>query len=116
MSASSTRPLAVVTGSDSGIGRAAAVALAEAGYDVGVTWHEDRDGAAGTAAEVEGHGRRAVVEQLDLADAPGAAKAIAALVDGLGGLDVLVNNAGGAESHPSSSTRSQTGRRRSTST
>jgi NAD(P)-dependent dehydrogenase (short-subunit alcohol dehydrogenase family) len=91
---------AIVTGSDSGIGRAAAVALAEAGYDVGVTWHEDRDGAAGTAAEVERHGRRAVVERLDLADPPGAAKAIAALVDGLDGLDALVNNAGGAASHP----------------
>ena len=91
---------AIVTASDSGIGRAAAVALAERGYDVGVTWHEDRDGAAGTAAEVEAHGRRAVVERLDVADADGAAETIGRLIDGLGGLDVFVNNAGGAAGHP----------------
>ena len=85
---------AIVTGADSGIGRATAVALAESGYDVGITWHQDRDGAADTAAEVEGHGRRALVERLDLADPAAAAAAIGALVDGLGGLDALVNNAG----------------------
>ncbi|HEX2071662.1 MAG TPA: SDR family oxidoreductase [Thermoleophilaceae bacterium] len=95
-----TASRAIVTGSDSGIGRATAVALADAGYDVGITWHEDRDGAAETAAEVEGHGRRAVVERLDLADPTGAAAATATLIDGLGGLDVLVNNAGGAPPHP----------------
>ncbi|HEX2162287.1 MAG TPA: SDR family oxidoreductase [Thermoleophilaceae bacterium] len=100
MSETAAARRAIVTGSDSGIGRAAAVALAEAGYDVGITWHEDREGAAGTAAEVERHGRRAVVEQLDLADAVAAAATIRTLVDALGGLDLLVNNAGGAASHP----------------
>ena len=36
--------LAIVTGSDSGIGKATAVELARAGYDVGITWHEDEEG------------------------------------------------------------------------
>jgi NAD(P)-dependent dehydrogenase (short-subunit alcohol dehydrogenase family) len=50
---------AIVTGSDSGIGRATAVALARAGCDVGVTWHSDEDGARGTAKEITELGRRA---------------------------------------------------------
>ena len=45
---------AIVTASDSGIGRATAVALAAAGLDVGVTWHSDEAGAQETAAEVRG--------------------------------------------------------------
>jgi NAD(P)-dependent dehydrogenase (short-subunit alcohol dehydrogenase family) len=91
---------AIVTGSDSGIGRATAVALAGAGYDLGITWHEDRDGAVETAEEVQRHGVRTVVERLELADAPAAVAAIDALIEGLGGVDVLVNNAGGAATHP----------------
>jgi NAD(P)-dependent dehydrogenase (short-subunit alcohol dehydrogenase family) len=87
-------PTAIVTGSDSGIGKATAVALAEAGYDVGVTYRSDEDGARDTVREVEAHGRRAVVWQLDLSQLPGAADTIAELADELGGLDVLVNNAG----------------------
>ena len=59
-------PIAIITGADSGIGKAPAVALAERGYDVGITWHEDDAGARDTAREVEGHGRRAEVRQLDL--------------------------------------------------
>ena len=49
---SSVPPLAIVTGADSGIGRATAVALAVAGMDVGVTYHRDESGAEETAAEV----------------------------------------------------------------
>ena len=59
---------AVVTGSDSGIGRACAVALAEAGCDVGITWHTDEAGARNTATEVEAAGRRAEVAHLATAD------------------------------------------------
>lgn len=54
------RPEAVVTGSDSGIGKATAVALAEAGFDVGVTWHSDETGAKGTVEEVAALGREAL--------------------------------------------------------
>jgi len=85
---------AIVTGSDSGIGRATAVALAAAGIDVGITWHTDQDGAEETAAEVRSHGSRAVVTRLDVADIPACGDVIDGLVDELGGLDVFVNNSG----------------------
>ncbi|MFL6139091.1 MAG: SDR family oxidoreductase [Frankiaceae bacterium] len=91
---------AIVTGSDSGIGRATAVALARAGCDVGITWHEDEEGANGTADEVRAAGRRAAVGRLDLAELPYAADLVDELADQLGGVDVLVNNAGTGISAP----------------
>jgi NAD(P)-dependent dehydrogenase (short-subunit alcohol dehydrogenase family) len=92
--------VAVVTGSDSGIGRAAAVALADDGFDVGVTWHSDEDGAQSTAREITERGRRAEVRQLDLTSLPEAADRIDELCEALGGIDVLVNNAGAGVSSP----------------
>ena len=65
--------VAIITGSDSGIGKATAAALARDGFDIGITWHEDEAGAKRTADEVRGHGRRAEVRRLDLARLPGAA-------------------------------------------
>jgi NAD(P)-dependent dehydrogenase (short-subunit alcohol dehydrogenase family) len=90
----------IITGSDSGIGKATAVRLARDGFDVGITWHTDREGAEGTAREVEELGRRAVVTQLDVTDFDHAADTIEALAADLGGLDVFVNNAGGGPTHP----------------
>jgi NAD(P)-dependent dehydrogenase (short-subunit alcohol dehydrogenase family) len=85
---------AIVTASDSGIGRATAVALAAAGMDIGVTWHSDEAGALATAAEVRATGVKAEVARLDTADLPGCGDVIDQLADRLGGLDVFVNNAG----------------------
>lgn len=86
--------LAIVTGSNSGIGRATALALAGAGLDVGITWHSDEEGAAETAEQVRAHGVRAVVSRLDTTDIPGCADVVDQLIDELGGVDVFVNNAG----------------------
>ncbi|GGW93738.1 oxidoreductase [Streptomyces malachitofuscus] len=85
---------AVITGADSGIGRATAVRLAAAGLDVGITWHSDRDGAEETAEEVRSYGRRAETVPMDLTRLPAAADAVDELHERLGRLDVLVNNAG----------------------
>jgi NAD(P)-dependent dehydrogenase (short-subunit alcohol dehydrogenase family) len=91
---------AIVTGSDSGIGRETAVALAEAGMDIGITWHSDEDGAEETARLVRAEGRRAVVAQLDTADLDACGDVVDALAHDLGGLDVFVNNAGLGQSTP----------------
>src|SRR4051812_26927393 len=93
-------PTAIVTGSDSGIGRAVAAELAAHGLDVGITWHEDEAGADGTAAQVRDAGRRAAVRQLDLTSLPRAADAIDELADELGGVDVLVCCSGTGSSTP----------------
>jgi NAD(P)-dependent dehydrogenase (short-subunit alcohol dehydrogenase family) len=85
---------AIVTASDSGIGKATAVALAKDGMDIGITWHSDFDGAEATAEEVRAAGRQAFVEQLDTSDLPGCGAVINDLAKRLGGLDVFVNNAG----------------------
>jgi NAD(P)-dependent dehydrogenase (short-subunit alcohol dehydrogenase family) len=73
---------AIITGSDSGIGKASAVALARAGFDVGVTWNTDEDGARDTAKEVRGVGGTAAVRRLDVSDF--AAAAYCAAKGGLG--------------------------------
>src|SRR5512135_1123220 len=86
--------VAIVTGSNSGIGRAVAGALASDGFDIGITFHCDADGAERTAATVRSLGRRTQVRQLDLTALPAAADVIDELAAALGGVDVLVNNAG----------------------
>ena len=91
---------AIVTASDSGIGRATAIALARAGLDVGITWHSDEEGARETARLVEAEGARAVVAQLDLTDVPACGDVIDRLADELGGVDVFVNNAGTGDTVP----------------
>ncbi len=87
-------PVAIVTGSDSGIGQESAKVLAGEGFDVGITYHTDEAGARETLEDVEGAGRRGEIRRLDLTDLPDAAGIIDELADALGGVDVLVNNAG----------------------
>jgi len=86
-------PAAIVTGADSGIGRATAVVLSERGWDLGITYFSDEEGAHETAAEVEGNGGRAEVRQVDLGGPARGARVVGELADALGGLDALVNNA-----------------------
>jgi NAD(P)-dependent dehydrogenase (short-subunit alcohol dehydrogenase family) len=85
--------LAIVTGADSGIGAATAKLLASEGFDIGVTYHSDEEGARETQSEVERRGQRCFIAQQDLAS-PETAAVIDELADRLGGLGVLVNNAG----------------------
>src|SRR3954470_11347218 len=85
---------ALVLGSDSGIGRATAVALATLGADIGVTWHTDEAGAEKTAAEVRAHGRRAEIARIDTADLASCGDAVDELIDRLGGVDAFVYVAG----------------------
>jgi NAD(P)-dependent dehydrogenase (short-subunit alcohol dehydrogenase family) len=92
--------IAVVTGSESGIGRAIAVALAESGYDVGITRYRNTDHAQRTADEVRRTGRRAEIRALDLTRLPEAAEVVDDLADALGGIGVLVNCAGTTISVP----------------
>jgi NAD(P)-dependent dehydrogenase (short-subunit alcohol dehydrogenase family) len=85
---------ALVLGSDSGIGRATAVALAGLGADIGITWHRDEPGAQRTAAEVREQGRRAEIAQVDTSDLAACGDAVDALSDTLGGVDAFVYVAG----------------------
>jgi NAD(P)-dependent dehydrogenase (short-subunit alcohol dehydrogenase family) len=86
--------VALVTGARRGLGRAIALALAEAGADVALGL---RDAARddGLAAEIEALGRRALAVQMDVTQEHEVDAAVARTVAELGSLDVLVNNAGG---------------------
>src|SRR6185437_16777365 len=85
---------AIVTAADSGIGRATAVALAEAGMDIGITWHSDEAGARDTASRVRAAGASAEVTRLDTSALDSCGDVIDELAGRLGGVDVFVNNAG----------------------
>jgi NAD(P)-dependent dehydrogenase (short-subunit alcohol dehydrogenase family) len=91
---------AIITGSDSGIGKATAVALARRGHDVGITYSRDEEGANETAEEVRANGRAAEVRHLDLTETAAVQATIDNLADALGGVDILVNNAGSGAATP----------------
>jgi NAD(P)-dependent dehydrogenase (short-subunit alcohol dehydrogenase family) len=86
---------ALITGGDSGIGRAAAIAFAREGADVAINYlPQEEEDAKAVVALVEKAGRRAVALPGDLRDAAFCRRLVADAVDRLGGLDILVNNAG----------------------
>jgi 3-oxoacyl-[acyl-carrier protein] reductase len=84
----------LVTGASSGIGRAIALGMARAGADVAVTYRSNRAGAEAVAREIEGLGRKACVQPLDLADEPAIDRIGPTVRAALGRLDVWINNAG----------------------
>ena len=90
--------VAIVTGADSGIGRAVAALYAREGADVAIFYLCEHDDAEKTKTIVEGEGRRAILVPGDLGDKDFCEAAVQKVVDTFGRLDVLVNNAG--EQHP----------------
>ncbi|MEV3977482.1 SDR family oxidoreductase [Nonomuraea sp. NPDC049758] len=83
---------ALITGGDSGIGRAVAVAFAKEGADVAIAYLDEHDDANHTRGLVEQEGRRCVLLPGDLGDRDHCATVVEQAVSELGGLDVLVNN------------------------
>jgi len=71
----------IVTGVGSGIGKATAVVLAERGYDIGMTYGTNADGAARTAEAVKKLGRRAFVQRMQLEEPDSVSQAIGTLCD-----------------------------------
>ncbi|MEV0394229.1 glucose 1-dehydrogenase [Polymorphospora rubra] len=84
---------AIVTGGDSGIGRAVAIAYAREGADVLISYLNEHDDARDTAKLVEDAGRRAVLVAGDIADRSLCAQIVDRAVSEFGGVDILVNNA-----------------------
>lgn len=84
---------ALVTGAGRGIGKACAIALAKAGADVALI-SRTRSQLEETASKIEAIGRKAVIKEVDITEVNSLPKIISGLADKLGGLNILVNNAG----------------------
>ncbi|TFI53084.1 SDR family oxidoreductase [Mastigocladus laminosus UU774] len=93
--------VALITGGDSGIGRAVAIAFAKEGADVAIAYLNEHDDAKETKHLVEAQGRKAFTISGDVGDENFCQQAIQQTVDEFGKLDILVNNA--AEQHPQKS-------------
>ncbi|MEX1048168.1 MAG: SDR family oxidoreductase [Akkermansiaceae bacterium] len=89
--------VAFITGGDSGIGRAVALAFAREGADVTIAYLDEDQDAKDTAALIQKKGRECLLLQVDIADQSACQQAIDASVRNFGKLDILVNNA--AEQH-----------------
>jgi len=90
--------VALITGADSGIGRAVAALFAREGADVAILYLCEHDDAEKTKGIVEREGRRAITIAGDIGDGDFCARAVQQVIEKFGRLDILVNNAG--EQHP----------------
>jgi 3-oxoacyl-[acyl-carrier protein] reductase len=88
------KPVALVTGASSGIGRAAAVALAAAGFDVAINYSSSEKSALETVRLVHEKGAKTLLLKCDVSDDPGVKAMLASVEATFGRLDALVNNAG----------------------
>src|SRR5436305_1315087 len=93
--------VAIITGADSGIGRAVAIAFAKEGADIAVVYLEEQKDAAETRRLVEKHGRKCLLIKGDVGQEEFCRKIVAQTVKEFAKLDILVNNA--AEQHPQDS-------------
>lgn len=85
---------AIITGGDSGIGKAVAIAFAKEGADVVISYHEDDEDARSTAARIESIGQKCLLIAGDIGKPAHCKKVIEKTIKQFGKLDVLVNNAG----------------------
>ncbi|MGA8436699.1 MAG: 3-oxoacyl-ACP reductase family protein [Candidatus Sulfotelmatobacter sp.] len=90
--------IALVTGGSRGIGAAVAIALAKAGADVAVNYRERAVAANAVCSEITGTGRKAIAVQADVSVSADVSRMVAEVEAQLGGIDILINNAGIA--HP----------------
>ena len=89
-----SRRAALITGASTGIGRAAAVALATAGFDVAINYSRSREAACVTARQAQAKGAKTLLFPCDVSDEPAVRNMLAAVEREFGRLDALVNNAG----------------------
>jgi 3-oxoacyl-[acyl-carrier protein] reductase len=89
-----SKRVALVTGGSRGIGRAVALALAEAGADVAINYRDRADAAQKVAEEIRAQGRRAIVAAADVSQSAAVTKLVGQVGAELGPVDILVNNAG----------------------
>ena len=88
-----SRKVALITGSATGIGRSTAIGLADRGYDIVVNYSKSRNEAEETATQVRAKGAEAVVVAANVADDAAVRSMISQTINHFGGLNVLVNNA-----------------------
>ena len=88
------KPVALVTGASTGIGRSAAIALAKNGYDVVINFSRSEESARTTARDCAAAGARTLVYRCDVSDDAGVRAMLAATEKEFGRLDALINNAG----------------------
>jgi glucose 1-dehydrogenase len=85
--------IALITGSDSGIGQATAIEFAKEGADIIITYYSDKDGAENTLKEVNQLNRKGVVLQVDISDEQAVENIFAQAIKEFGTINILVNNA-----------------------